>query len=127
MADWPLGSVALAAVVLAAAPVGAHAEGALQCPPAHPSGGLGVIQESRARIQRLGAVLGSDAEADHLPSVVADLRRRHPHVANAEIYNYLLAAYCPDVRRLSGLTNAERQARIAKFRQQVETVFAAGY
>jgi len=127
MANWPMGPVALAAFVLAAAPLCAHAEPALQCPPAHPGGGPGVIQESRARIQHLGALLGSDAEADHLPSIVTDLRHRHPNVANAEIYDYLLAAYCPEVRRLSGLTDAERQARIARFRQQVETVLATVY
>jgi hypothetical protein len=58
---------------------------------------------------------------NRVPEVVAKLRKRYPSVSNAEVDNYLVAAYCPEVAKLNGLTEGEQTARVQLFSHQVET------
>jgi hypothetical protein len=63
----------------------------------------GVLKETSRQIADLTAVLASGDANNHMPAIISDLRRRYPGVENAEVANYLLAAYCPVIAKLSGL------------------------
>ncbi len=102
-----------------AAPVAARA---LECPMPEPLKRPGVLRETDRQIAELTAVLASGDAQNHVPIIVADLRRRYPGITNAELVNYLLTAYCPAVARLSGLSDAEQQARADRFARQIRAM-----
>jgi hypothetical protein len=54
--------------------------------------------------------------------VVRDLRARYPGVENAELINYLMAAYCSGVAQLTGLGEQEKQARMDRFVSQLAQI-----
>jgi len=56
-----------------------------------------------------------------LPDIVLDfIRDRYvAGVANAEVLNYLMAAYCRVVARLSGLGDVEKRARMDRVGSQI--------
>jgi hypothetical protein len=83
-----------------------------------PVNGPGILKESRVQISETGSFLASGDSVNRAPEVVADLRKRYPGVSDAEIENYLVAAYCPVVAKLNGLSVAERKARIDRFAHQ---------
>ena len=100
---------------------------AFQCPTPQPLARPGVLKESSARIARVSALLATGDRGNHLPAIVSDLRGRYPKVQNAEIMNYLVTAYCPDVSRLTGLSDGEKQSRMRSFVAQASNaVFSAG-
>ncbi len=90
----------------------------LDCPMPQPVNGPGILKESRVQISETGSFLASGDSVNRAPEVVADLRKRYPGVSDAEIENYLVAAYCPVVAKLNGLSVAERKARIDRFAHQ---------
>jgi hypothetical protein len=91
---------------------------ALTCPMPHPLRGRGVLKESPTQIAETGSFLASGDAVNRAPEVVADLRKRYPGIADAEIENYLVTAYCPVAAKLNGLSKAEQQARVDQFAHQ---------
>lgn len=92
---------------------------AFECPAPEPLAKPGALKETSRQIVDLTAVLARGDANNHVPSIVADLRRRYPAVQNAEVANYLTTAYCPAVARLSGLSDAEKQQRVDRFASQI--------
>lgn len=87
----------------------------------------GVLQESSAQLAHVSAILASGDRGNHLPAIVSDLRDRYPQVRNPEIMNYLVTAYCPDLSRLTGLSDGEKDWRMRTFLTQASrTVYSAG-
>src|SRR5262249_20577705 len=65
---------------------------ALECPVPQALTGPGVLEESPAQTERVGVATGDDD--NRVRVLVEDLRSRYPSAQNAEIINYLMAAYC---------------------------------
>jgi len=99
---------------------------AMQCPTPQKLGRTGVLQETAVQTNEMSAYLadGNDS-GDHAALIIEDLRRRYPSVRNAEVTNYLVTAYCPLVARLTGLSEAEKKARMDRFASQVDRLLAA--
>ena len=115
----PLGLLVAGLVILGFCPTSA---GAFECPAPQDQRGPGLLRETPAQIHRTASLLGSGDAGNHVPEIVAGLRKRHPGVRNAEIMNYLVTAYCPVVARLSGLGDAEKQSRVDRFAEQAGRV-----
>ena len=92
---------------------------ALECPAPQKLTGPGVLRETQAQINDTATLLATGDVGNRVPMIVADLRKRYPGVENAEVVNYLMAAYCPIVAALSGLSDAEKQARMDRFVSQL--------
>lgn len=115
----PLGLLAAGLVALGVCPASA---GAFECPAPQDRHGSGLLKETPAQIHRTAGLLASGDADNRVPEIVADLRKRHPGVRNAEIMNYLVTAYCPVVAQLSGLGDAEKQSRVDRFAEQAGQV-----
>ena len=94
----------------------------MTCPVPHAAAGPGVLRESPTQLVETGRYLASSGDPNRVPEVLADLRRRYPGVSDAELENYLVAAYCPEVTKLNGLNPAEQRARVDRFSRQVEVM-----
>lgn len=81
--------------------------------------GPGVLKESLTQIAATGSFLASGDTVNRVAEVITDLRKRYPGVADAEIENYLVTAYCPVAAKLNGLSVAEQRARVNQFARQV--------
>ncbi len=90
----------------------------LACPLPQARHDPGVLKESPAQIEATGSFLASGDMVNRVAEVVADLRKRYPGVADAEIENYLVTAYCPVAAKLDGLGVAEQRARVDQFARQ---------
>ncbi len=99
---------------------------AWECPTPQDVHGPGVLTETSVQIQGTADLLASGDAGNRVPEIVADLRKRHPGVRNAELVNYLVTAYCPVVARLSGLSDAEKRSRVDRFATQVSHVIDQG-
>jgi len=108
-------NVAVVLVTLLSAP----AVHALECPKPQPTSRPGVIPESAVKIDDLSALLDSGDHANRIRVLVQNLRQSYPSAENAEVVNYLVAAFCPMVNQLNGLGDAEKQGRIDAFTRQV--------
>jgi len=94
----------------------------LTCPMPQTLHGPGVLKESSTQIATTGSFLASGDTINRVAEVVADLRKRYPGVADAEIENYLVSAYCPVAAKLNGLSVAEQRARVDQFARQASVV-----
>lgn len=92
---------------------------ALECPSSQPLTRPGVLKETPAQLRSVETLLATGDEDNRVRTIVHDLRARYPGVENAEIMNYLVAAYCPVVSQLTGLGPQEQQARMDHFVGQV--------
>ena len=116
---WPLGPVGAGLVALSLCSAPLAPAGAFECPEPQDLQSLGVLKETSAQTRRTANLLDSGDAGNRVPEIIAELRERHPGVRNAEIVNYLVTAYCPVVARLSGLSDAEKTARVDRFASQV--------
>ena len=98
----------------------------LDCPIPQPVARQGGLQESPAQIVETGGLLASGDTGNRVRVVIADLRKRHPGVPDAEIENYLVTAYCPAVARLDGLSVAEQRRRVELFAREVSAAVHGG-
>lgn len=88
------------------------------CPVPQKTLGPGVLKETSVQIAETGKALASGDGVNRVPEVVADLRKRYPGVSDAEIENYIVTAYCPEVAKLDGLSAGEQRARVDLFARQ---------
>ena len=92
---------------------------AMQCPQPEKASQGGVIPESAVTTQDLSALLESGDHANRIGVLIHTLRQNYPNAQNADIVNFLVTAFCPVVNQLNGLGDAEKQARMDTFTQQV--------
>jgi hypothetical protein len=95
---------------------------ALECPAPQPLNHAGVLQETAAQTAQVANLLATGDDDNRIRVIVDDLRARYPGIQNAEIVNYLMAAYCPVVAQLSGLGQLEKQARMDRFVTQLSRI-----
>ena len=95
---------------------------ALECPTLQTSTGPGVLKETPAQAQQIASLLATGDDDNRIRVIVDDLRARYPGVQNAEMIDYLMAAYCPVVAQLSGLGEQEKQARMDRFVTQLSQI-----
>jgi hypothetical protein len=112
-------AIGIAVLLLAACTVLAAPTHALECPAPQPLTRPGVLRETPAQIAGMSNLLATGDVSNRVTVIVRDLRARYPGVENAELMNYLMAAYCPIVARLSGLGETEKQARMDSFVSQI--------
>ena len=95
---------------------------ALECPAPHPLAGPGILNESPAKIHEVENLLVTGDDDNRIHVVVDDLRARYPGVQNAEMIDYLMAAYCPVVAQLSGIDEQDKHARMDRFVSQLSRI-----
>ena len=95
---------------------------ALECPTPQPLTRPGILQETPAQKADMSTLLAGDETGNQIRVVVRDLRTRYPGVENAELINYLMAAYCSGVAQLTGLGEQEMQARMDRFVSQLAQI-----
>jgi hypothetical protein len=100
-------------------PSAAHALG---CPAPEALSSPGVLKETPAQTQRVTDLLATGDDDNRIHTIADDLRARYPGIQNAEIINYLMAAYCRVVAQLSGLGEKEKQARMDRFVSQLSRI-----
>jgi hypothetical protein len=114
-ARFPLRAIWAAPIALAACLGFACAASALECPAPQKLSRPGVLKETPTQIAIVGQFLASGETSKTVPLVEADLRARYPGVESAEIFNYIVTAYCPVVNTMSGLSDVDKQARLSRF------------
>jgi len=110
------------AIIIALVSALAMPAAALQCPAPQPLARPGILKETRTQTQVVATLLATGDDANRIRVIVDDLRARYLGVENAEIVNYLMAAYCPVVAQLSGLGEQEKQARMDRFVIQLSQI-----
>jgi hypothetical protein len=97
----------------------ATATAALDCPTPQALAQPGVIQQTADQIEAFSSVFGGGEIDAQVRRAIDALRKRYPNAQAAELTNYLITAYCPTVKKLSGLTDAEKTARVRAFADRV--------
>jgi len=70
----------------------------------------------------VAGLLATGDDDNRVRVLVEDLRSRYPSAQNAEIINYLMAAYCRVIGQLTGLGEREKQARMDRFASQLSQI-----
>jgi len=83
------------------------------------------IKETAAQRASATQALSGLEPANAIRVIAADLRKKYPNLADADIVNYLETAYCPLVARETGLSYVEKRARTDRFSSQVEQILKA--
>jgi hypothetical protein len=81
--------------------------------------GGGAIQESGAEIDRLSDLLRAGDLDNRLQVIARDLKDKYASADQMELTNFMVSAYCPVVAEDRGLSDSEKDARLAAFSQQV--------
>ncbi|MCW2273740.1 hypothetical protein GJ654_17080 [Rhodoblastus acidophilus] len=92
---------------------------ALECPLPQKLSRNGVLKETPTQMAIVGALLARGDASRTVPLVEADLRARYPGVENAELVNYIVTAFCPVVSHMTGMSDAEKPARLNGFVQDL--------
>lgn len=88
---------------------------ALECPEPQKLAQPGVLKETPTQMAVVAQFLASGKSNKTVPLVEADLRARYPGVENAEVVNYIITAYCPVVKDMTGMSDKAKQARMNRF------------
>lgn len=106
-----LAPLALLSATLALA--GCGKPSAIECPtvqlPAN-----GVLADTSADIKSYGDLLREGYQGNVLPEAIRSVREKYPGASNAEVRNFLIAAYCP-VARESAVGKDAQQAALQQF------------
>lgn len=103
---------------------GAGSAQALDCPVPQPTTTASALQESPQTIRELSELMAAQGMGA-APEIIFRLRRRYPAAQDAEITNYLVAAYCPVVNRDAALDEAGKAARLGAFSSEVMRMLAS--
>ncbi len=95
---------------------------AMECPAPQALTRPGILHETPAQTQHTADLLATGDDDTRIHVIFDDLRARYPNVQNAEIINYLMAAYCRVVAQLSGLSEQEKQAKMDRFVSQLSRI-----
>lgn len=114
----------MVALALLLVPFGPAASASIGCPLPGPRPGM--IAQTPAQWAELESALTRGDVANQVAVRSADLRRRFPAAGNAELMNIFTMAYCPSVMRLTGLDDAEKQARLDLFSVEISPIIYQG-
>jgi hypothetical protein len=88
---------------------------AFECPEPQKLARPGILKETPTQIAVVGQFMASGTSNKAVPLVESDLRACYPGVENAEVVNYIITAYCPVVKDMTGLSDKAKQARMNRF------------
>jgi hypothetical protein len=92
---------------------------AFECPTSQPGGEAGAIKGTPDQIAEFSTLLGGDELGARISRAVEALRKRYPDAESAELANFLIMAYCPNVNAMPGLSDAEKTAKLRAFADRV--------
>lgn len=121
----PLVLIAVLAGMTMAQTALAPASLAFECPEPQARSGGGVIQESQQEIDRLSAMLRGGDLDNRLEVIARDLKDRYAGAEDTDLTDFMVAAYCPVIAGDASLSEAEKDARLTEFSQQVWDLFSA--
>lgn len=96
----------------------------LECPVAHASGSVGIARETPAQIASVGARLAAGGE-NAITETAGAVPAHDAHASRAEIVNYLVTAYCPEIARKAGLDLAGKRAALRAFAARADRIVAS--
>lgn len=111
-------SLALALSALALSGCGKPAD--LECPVPQLRGADGVLKDTSQDIAAYGARFQSGYGGNAIAEAIAAVRQQYPGASNAEITDFLVAAYCPIARQNAVGASAQKASL-----QQFEAALAA--
>ena len=117
--------VAIAAMLMAGAwwlYSGSATQAAFVCPEPHAKATAGALKETPDDIASASAAFSGPERENAIRVIAANLKKTNPDAGNAEIVNYMLAAYCPLVARKSGLSNDDKRRQMERFGEQVRQI-----
>ena len=97
----------------------AHPASALECPLPHPETKSGVLRETPEQIDRYSSILAKGDVGNSVGVAISDLHRKYPAATDAEIANFLVAAYCPAVAS-QGFSGAAASEKVNAFSALVD-------
>jgi hypothetical protein len=98
---------------------------AFECPAPQASSPF-VLKETQQQQNQLSQLLASGDVENRLGEIVTDLRQRHPEASRVEIVNYLVAAYCPAVAAMPGVSDDTKTQKVRRFAEGAFDVLATG-
>jgi hypothetical protein len=106
----------LATVAVLASAISAQA---LECP------SMKAITGDASAQPDLTAQLSGKDVLSQIPGIYGSLKAQFPGVSNAQLSDYLIAAYCPVVKADASLSEEEMKARVNEFADKVvSTVYS---
>ncbi len=92
--------------------------GAFECPAPHPMATPSAIKETEPEILEYSNLLAKQGTRV-VPEIIAQLKRTHPGIGDADITNFLVTIYCPVVNRNAALGNDQKRKRVMEFSSDV--------
>jgi hypothetical protein len=96
---------------------------ALECPVPHVLPHAGIITETQPQIREYGATLAGNDTGNAVGVIAQDLRKKYPGVTDAEITNFLVTAYCFELKA-EGYDGARARTRIKNFADRADRLVA---
>ena len=92
--------------------------GAFECPAPHPTATTSVIKQTEPEIVEYSNLLAKQGTRV-VPEIIAQLKKTHPGIGDADITNFLVTIYCPVVNRNADLGDGQKRAKIMAFSSDV--------
>ncbi len=92
-----------------------------ECPAPQLQSSDGVLKETPDDIQAYRVRFANDFSENAISDAIASLRIKYPDAQNDAIANYLVAAYCPNVRG-QAVGSSSQKAKLAAFENAVHAV-----
>ena len=96
---------------------------ALECPVPHVLPHPGIITETQPQIREYGATLAGGDTGNAIGVIAQDLRTKYPGVTDAEITNFLVSAYCSELKA-EGYQGDRARTRIKDFASRADRLVA---
>ncbi len=114
-----------ARTMAAVLPMANAASDAFGCPHVSGTGGNAALTDPGNNLLEMMTGATPDTLPNRTRALVAALKANDSTITDADITNYLVAAYCPVVADQAGLTKAERQTALADFIAGAEPIIDA--
>jgi len=91
---------------------------ALECPVPHPTATITAIKQTKTEIVEYSNLIAAQGTRV-VPEIIAQLKKRHPGVGDAEITSFLVTIYCPVVNQNADLGDDQKPTKIMAFSSAV--------
>ena len=92
---------------------------AFECPGPQGPTGSGAVPAWQQEIERTSGLLRTGDLDNRIAVIARDLKSRYASADQTELTDFMVSAYCPVVAEDGGLSDSEKDARLAAFSQQV--------
>jgi mono/diheme cytochrome c family protein len=114
-ANATAGDVKSARAVAAVVPMADAASDAFGCPHVSPTGGTAALTDPGNDLLNIMTGATPATLPNRTRALVAALKANNSSISDADVTNYLVAAYCPVIADETGLTRSEKQAALQDF------------